>query len=127
MHTRSTVQLASVLGLLCLLLALAETQFHFLRSIFDGGPSGHRELATRFLGQYLATQYPGKQADALSNPFSMRPRRPQAGAPVEKPGLLGTRRGFGLRSQSQQGAFSALEPSLRGKPHAGSSDPISTT
>jgi hypothetical protein len=67
------LQIASILFLAILIVGLVEAQFHLLHNLFRGRPVRQRELATEWLGAYLAAHYPGKRAIVLSNPFSQKP------------------------------------------------------
>jgi hypothetical protein len=127
MQTRSALQLACILGLVLLLLASNESQYHFFGGLTGSRPASHRELATMFLGQYLATQYSGKKVIVLSNPFSVRPGQPVGVYQFEKAGLRGLRRGLGTRTEIEQVVFPELKPGLLEHPHAATIDPHTTT
>src|SRR5947209_20289520 len=89
------VQLAGILFLSLLILALVEAQFHFLRNLFGRGPLGQRELATYSLGRRLAAHFPGKTALVLSNPFSQKPVQPREIYYFKKASWRGLARGMG--------------------------------
>jgi len=104
-----------------------EAQFHIFRGLFGGRPLGQRELATQFLGQYLASQYPGKRAIVFSNPFSNRPGQPPAIYQYEKAGLRGLRRGLGSAVKIEQVVFPDLKPGALENPRAVEIDRGTTT
>ena len=127
MRTKSAIQIAGLLLLWILLLGLAEAQFHFLRDLFGRGPLGQRELATQFLGQYLASQYAGKKAIVLSNSFSNRSGQPREVYQFEKAGLRGLRRGVGSAVTIERVVYPELKPGLLQNPRAASIAPGTTT
>jgi len=124
---KRAIQLAALLLLLILSFGLVEAQFHILRGLFGGRPLGQRELATQFLGQYLASQYPGKRAIVFSNPFSNRPGQPPAIYQYEKAGLRGLRRGLGSAVKIEQVVFPDLKPGALENPRAVEIDRGTTT
>jgi hypothetical protein len=126
-HPGNAAWVVGSLAVLLLLVALVEAQFHLLRNLLGGGPLGHRELATQFLGQYLASKYAGKKALVLSNPFANRPGQPRQVYQFEKAGLRGLRRGLGKAVEIERVVFPELKPGLLQNPHAAFIDPRSTT
>jgi hypothetical protein len=60
-----------------IVLGLVEAQFHVLKKLWGASPLTQRELAMEYLGRYLASQYPGKKAVVLSNPFSQKSGQPR--------------------------------------------------
>jgi hypothetical protein len=84
-------------------------------------------LATQFLGQYLATRYPGKRAVVISNPFSDLPGQPREVRQFEKAGLHGLQRGLGTKMTIERVVFPKLKPGLLQDPHSAFIDPRSTT
>jgi hypothetical protein len=117
------------LGLLLFILAmgLVEAQFHLLRNLVGGRPLGQRELATQFLGQYLAFHYPGKHAIVLSNPFTTQPGHPREIYQYEEAGLRGLRRGLGKAVPIEQVVFPDLRPEALKDPHSVAVDHNTTT
>jgi len=103
-------QLAAVGLLVVLSLGLVEAQFHLFGRLFRDLPLGQRELATQFLGQYLAGQFPGKRAIVLSNPFSAKPGQPREVYEFEKAGLRGLRRGLGTAVKLEAVVYPDLRP-----------------
>lgn len=99
-------------------LGLVEAQFHLLRRLLGDLPLGQRELATQFLGQYLASHYPGKRAIVLSNPFSTKPGQPREVYQFEKAGLRGLRRGLGTAVKFEAVVFPELRPGSFTNPRA---------
>ncbi len=124
---KRTFRFVSILLLLVLLFGLVEAQFHVLSGIFGGRPLAHRELATRFLGQYLARSFPGKKGIILSNPFSKRPGQPAEVYAFEKAGLRGLQGGLGKAVRVETIAFPELKPGALENPHAYAIPPNSTT
>jgi len=95
----------SVSLLLAAIVGLVEAQFHLFGGLFGLTSLGHREIATQFLGEYLATHYPGKKAVVLSNPFSTQPGQPREVYQYEKAGLRGLQRGLGNTVAVEQVAY----------------------
>ena len=120
-------QFVSILILLVLILALVEAQFHWMSRPFGGRPLAQRELATQFLGQYLARTYPGNKAIILSNPFSRRPGQPAAVYDFERAGVRGVQRGLGKAIAVEKVAFPELKPGALENPHAFPIPPNSRT
>jgi hypothetical protein len=127
MPRKSAVKIASILALWVLLLGLVEAQFHLLRNLFGGGPLSQRELATQFLGRYLASQYAGKKAIILSNPFSQRSGQPREVYQFEKAGLRGLRLGLGTAVRIEGVVFPELKPGLLQHPGSATIDRGTTT
>jgi len=115
---KRALQLVSILLLLILILALLEAQFHWLSGGFGSRPLAQRELATQFLGQYLARTYPGDKAIILSNPFSNRSGQPAQVYDFERAGVRGLERGLGKAVAVEKVAFPELKPGALENPHA---------
>jgi hypothetical protein len=126
-RNKEVVQVAGLVVLVCLLLGLVEAQFHLLRDMFGGAALLKRELATYFLGKYLADHYAGKKVVVLSNPFSERSGQPREVYRFEKAGLRGLRRGLGTAVKIEAVVFPELKPGLLENPHAAAIDPHTTT
>src|SRR5436190_22668718 len=99
------LQPVSIILLTGLILWLVEAQFHLFRNLFGGRPLGQRELATYFLGRYMAEHCPGKTAIVLSNPFSQKPGQPSEVYQFEKAGLHGLERGLGKAIRIEEVVF----------------------
>lgn len=125
-HERA-MQLAGAVVLLILSLGLVEAQFHILRGLFSSRPLGQRELAMRFLGQYLARQYPGGRAIVLSNPFSNLAGQPREIYEYEKAGVRGLRQGLGTAVRIEGVVFPELKPGALEHPRAAGIDRATTT
>jgi hypothetical protein len=100
----------SVFLLLAAILGLVEAQFHLFRCLFGPASLEHREIATQFLGEYLAAHYSGKKAVVLSNPFSTQPRQPREVYQYEKAGLRGLRRGLAKAVTIEEVAYPEIRP-----------------
>jgi hypothetical protein len=100
----------SVFLLLAAILGLVEAQFHLFRGLFGPASLEHREIATQFLGEYLAAHYSGKKAVVLSNPFSTQPRQPREVYQYEKAGLRGLRRGLAKAVTIEEVAYPEIRP-----------------
>jgi len=120
-------KLAAGFGLVILALGLVEAQFHLLRDFFGGRPLGQREMATRFLGEYLARQYPGRHIVVFANPFSNLPGQPREIYQFEQAGLRGLRQGVGTALKIEQVVFPELKPGALENPHTAAIDRSTTT
>jgi hypothetical protein len=100
----------SIFLLLVAILGLVEAQFHLFRSLFGSASLGQREIATQFLGEYLATRYSGKKAVVLANPFSTQRGQPREVYQFERAGLRGLRRGLGTAVAIEQVAYPEIRP-----------------
>ena len=100
----------SVFLLLAAILGLVEAQFHLFRGLFGPASLEHREIATQFLGEYLAAHYSGKKAVVLSNPFSTQPKQPREVYQYEKAGLRGLRRGLAKAVTIEEVAYPEIRP-----------------
>ncbi len=109
MNRSSICRRVTGLVFVAILFGLLETQFHILRKLRSSGPLTQRELATEYLGRYLASQYPGKKAVVLANPFSQKSGQPRDVYAFEKAGLQGLRRGFGKAVVIDSVAFPELK------------------
>lgn len=118
---------ARVLLLLAAIVGLVEAQFHLIRGLFGPASLGHREVATQFLGEYLATHYSGKKAVVLSNPFSTQPGQPREVYQYEKAGLRGLRRGLGNSVMIEQIAYPEIRPAFFNDRRSVPIDPATTT
>ena len=118
----------SATGLLIVaILWLFESQFHLLRMLSGGQALGQRELATQFLGRYLAEHCPGKKAIVLSNPFSQKTGQSRNVYQYEKAGLAGLRRGLGTSVKIEEVVFPDLRPEFLQNPASVFIDPATTT
>ena len=117
----------SVLLLVAAILGLVEAQFHLFRSLFGPTSLGHREIATQFLGEYLATHYSGKKVVVLSNPFSTQPGQPREVYQYEKAGLRGLRCGLGNKVTIEQVAYPEIRPAFFKDRRSVPIDPATTT
>ncbi len=113
--------------LVLLALVLATIRFQVLETVFGRGPLDQRELATQYLGRYLAANYPGKRAIVLSNPFSNQPGQPAEVYQYEKAGLRGLRRGLGGAVQIQQVVFPDVKTGALANPRSVFIDPATPT
>lgn len=109
------------------LLGLIEAQFHVWRRLAGTQALGQRELATLFLGQYLAQHHSGNKAIVLSNPFSQMPGQPRDVYQFEKAGLRGLRRGLGRNVAIAAVVFPELRPECRQNLASVYIDPSTTT
>jgi hypothetical protein len=117
----------TVLLLLAAILGLVEARFHLFREL-SGSPSlGYREIATQFLGEYLAVHYSGKRAVVLANPFSTQPGQAREVYQFEKAGLRGLRRGLGSSVAIEQVAYPEIRPAFFKDRRTVPIDPASTT
>jgi hypothetical protein len=124
---KTASRLTAVVLLLVLICGLLEAQFHLLRALFGGLPLGQRELATQFLGQYLASHYPGKRAIVLSNPFSIQRGQPREIYQFEAAGLRGLRHGLGPAITLEQVVYPELKPEFLKNPRSVLVDRSTTT
>ena len=77
-----------------------------------------RALATRVLGEYLASSQPGRRVLVLSNPFVRQPSIERAIVETEEAGLRGLREGLGSRLTVVGVAYPELRPGARENPRA---------
>jgi hypothetical protein len=98
--------------LLAAILGLVEAQFHLFRGLLGPASLEHREIATQFLGEYLAAHYSGRKAVVLSNPFSTQPGQPREVYQYEKAGLRGLRRGLGKAVTIEEVAYPEIRPAF---------------
>jgi len=124
---RRAVYSGTVILLLAAILGLVEAQFHLFRGLFGPTALGHREIATQFLGGYLAVHYSGKKAVVLSNPFSTQPGHPREVYQFEEAGLRGLRRGLGKAVVIEQVAYPEIRPAFLKNPSSVPIDPATTT
>ncbi len=121
------LRIAFTILLLAFVLGLLETQLGLVRGLLGGGPLNQRELAMQFLGQYLASQYPGQRVIVLSNPFSTKPGQPREIYQFERAGLRGLRRGLGSALAIEQVVFPELRAGFEANHRAIFVDPRTTT
>jgi hypothetical protein len=117
----------SVSLLLAAIVGLLEAQFHLFRGWFTPTSLGHREIATQFLGEYLATHYSGKKVVVLSNPFSTQPGQPREVYQYEKAGLRGLQRGLGNTEAIEQVAYPEIRSAFLKDRRSVPIDPATTT
>lgn len=86
-----------------------------------------REIALRVLGEYLATEFPGKNALIVSNPFSQRPNQPSDVYNFEKAGIRGLKEGWENKIHVRGIAFPELNPVAIAHPSTAVIDPQTTT
>jgi hypothetical protein len=115
------------LAFAAMVVGLVEAQFHVLRKLCGAGPLTQRELAMEYLGRYLASQYPGKKAVVLSNPFSQKSGQPREVYQFEKAGLQGLQRGLGKSVVIETVAFPELRPGFVEDRRSVFIDPHTTT
>jgi hypothetical protein len=127
MNRASLGQWIAGLAFVATLLGLVEAQFHLLRKLCGAGPLTQRELAMEYLGRYLASQYPGKKAVVLANPFSKKSGQPREVYQFEKAGLQGLQRGLGKSVVIEAVAFPELKPGFAENPRSVFIDPRTTT
>ena len=113
--------------LVAVILGVVEAQFHVWRGLIGGQALGQREVATHFLGHYLAEHYRGKKVIVLSNPFSQKPGQPREVYQFEKAGLRGLRRGLNSAIKIEAIVFPELRPEFHRNPSAVYIDPATTT
>ncbi len=117
----------SVSLLVVAILWLVEAQFHFIRGLLGPVSLGHREIATRVLGEYLATHFAGGKAVVLSNPFSTQPGQPREVYQYEKAGLQGLRKGLGTAVTLDQVVYPEIQPEFFRDRRAVPIDPATST
>jgi hypothetical protein len=117
----------SVLLLLAVIVGLVEAQFHPIRGMFGPSSLGHRELATQFLGEFLAAHHSGKRVVVLSNPFSTQPGQAREVYQFEKAGLRGLRRGLGNAVAIEEVAYPEIRPAFFKDRHSVPIDASTTT
>ena len=115
------------LAFAAMVVGLVEAQFHVLKKLWGASPLTQRELAMEYLGRYLASQYPGKKAVVLSNPFSQKSGQPRDVYRFEKAGLKGLQRGLGKSVVIETVAFPELKPGFVENPRSVFIDPRTTT
>lgn len=115
------------LAFAAMVVGLVEAQFHLLRRLWGAGPLTQRELAMEYLGRYLASQYPGKTAVVLANPFTQMPNQPREIYQFEKAALQGLRRGLGKSVVIETVAFPELRPGFLADRRSVFIDPRTTT
>jgi hypothetical protein len=113
--------------LMGIVLGLLAAQFHFGRGWIQGGVLDQRELATQFLGQYLAEHCRGNRAIVWSNPFSQKSGQPRQVYQFEKAGLRGLRRGLGTAVTVDAIVFPTLRTAFTQNPASVFIDPATTT
>lgn len=118
-----------VLGILlsAAVLGLIEAQFHVVRNLFGPGALEHRELATYFLANHLASSLSGKSVVVLSNPFSVRNGQPPEVYQYEKAGIRGLKRGFQGKMVLEQVVFPDIKPDFFKDRHLVAIDPSTST
>jgi hypothetical protein len=124
---RRSIHWGIVLLLLTAILGLVEAQFHVIRGLFGPISLGQREIATRFLGEYLAAHYPGKKAVVLANPFSTQPGQAREIYQFEKAGLRGLREGLGNAVAIAQVVYPEIRPAFFKDRRSVSIDPSTST
>jgi hypothetical protein len=117
----------SVCLLVVAILWLVEAQFHIIRGLLGPVSLGHREVATRVLGEYLATHFAGSKAVVLSNPFSTKPGQPREVYQYEKAGLQGLRKGLGVAVTLEAVAYPEIRPEFFQDRRAVPIDPATST
>ncbi len=115
------------LALVAILFALVEARFHIWKKLRGAGPLAQRELAMEYLGRYLASQYPGKRAVVLANPFSQKPGQPRDVYQFQRAALRGLRRGLGKSVVIESLAFPELKPGFVENRRSVFIDPATTT
>ena len=115
------------LAFVAILVGLVAVPFHLWRKLRSGGPLAQRELAMEYLGRYLASQYPGRRALVLANPFSQSPAQPRDVYQFDKAGLQGLRRGLGKAVVIEAVAFPELKPGFMEDRRSVFIDPDTTT
>lgn len=100
---------------------------------FMAGPNPYRdaraarELATHRLGEYLASQFPGKRVLVFSNPFVKRPETEQRIVDMEEAGLRGLEESLEGRMKIGAVVHPELRPEAGENPRAVPIDSQTTT
>ncbi|MBI2925095.1 MAG: hypothetical protein HYY24_05250 [Verrucomicrobia bacterium] len=109
------------------LVGLLDAHFHFAQMLRQGKPLEQRELATQFLGAYLAEHYAGKRAIALSNPFTQERGHAKEIYRYEAAGLRGLKQGLAPKVTLEEVVFPEVRSLYRTNPAAVYIDPSTTT
>jgi len=90
-------------------------------------PVQGRELATRFLGAYLASKFPGQRVLVLSNPFTRLPGQPREIRLFEAAELRGLEHGLGDRLKFESVSAPGIRADYLRDPASVFIDPATTT
>jgi hypothetical protein len=112
--------------LLAALVGLLDAKFHFARMITRNNALSQRELATQFLGHYLADKFPGKKVVVLANPFTQLKRQKREIYQYDEAGRRGLRKGMGRRANPEV-AYLDVRPDYFTNPASVYIDPTTTT
>lgn len=109
-----------------LAIALGAWLYHRTSKAAPRGAMSHRELATRFLAQYIEAHYSGKPVLVVSNPFTQKAGRDPQIYAFEEAGLSGLRKGFG-KATPMKVVFPDVRPEFLKNPRSVQVDPRTTT
>lgn len=112
---------------LLLLIAGAVAWAVFLRPDEQDNAMDSRELATRFMAEYLAEKYPQHRALVLSNPFTQDGKVASEIIEMERAGIAGVKKGLGTRATLEAVVFPELKPEAKTNPRAVFIDGATTT